>query len=303
MSEELIEAAIKKDPLAFLKKEYEGILKLKKEIGLDYKNHIAELILTRRDFAKNNTQISLLILSGILLTSFFNEVEIYYLLAWRTAIILAVAGFILNLIYWQWKTDSDLNGLSNALRKQNSFLEKQLEDTATLMQNIDSEGFTDEKKREFIKIYSRSVSTESSSEYDNFLEISNFLTISSLILGFASLQTFIQVKGEVLLIVTLICTYLISFYGQKIMPVLMKKIVNIKKMKTYIFLTKEGRAQDVEGKEVESLQVLGFGSGTDEASAFENFRAENSYLQEYNFNDTTALELADSKEHYFSLNN
>jgi len=72
-------------------------------------------------------------------------------------------------------------------------------------------------------------------------------------------------------------------------------------MKKFIFLTKEGSTQDPHGEDVENLQVLGYGSGTDIDTAFENFKNENQHLAKLHFVEASAIELVNDHEYYLSF--
>ena len=74
-------------------------------------------------------------------------------------------------------------------------------------------------------------------------------------------------------------------------------------MKHFIFLTKEGFTQTPDNKDIENLQVLGVSSGNNKEEAFENFKKENEYLQQTNFNEVIVMELASEKQNYFSFKN
>ncbi len=64
---------------------------------------------------------------------------------------------------------------------------------------------------------------------------------------------------------------------------------------TYIFMTREGHtylpnSNSIE-PDIDNLQVLGFASGIDEAAAFSNLLAENTFLLDTNFDELECLEL------------
>ena len=52
-------------------------------------------------------------------------------------------------------------------------------------------------------------------------------------------------------------------------------------MRKYIFFTCDGSTLDPDGNETENSQVLGWGEGSDEMSAFERFKSEHKFVKIY----------------------
>jgi len=74
-------------------------------------------------------------------------------------------------------------------------------------------------------------------------------------------------------------------------------------MKSYIFLTPEGYTQTPNDENIENLQVLGISEGSDEKEALTNLVKENPNLSESGFEEAIAVELADGKQFYLSIEN
>lgn len=72
-------------------------------------------------------------------------------------------------------------------------------------------------------------------------------------------------------------------------------------MRNFIFLTHEGLTKAPNNMDIDNLQVLGTAIGDDEASAFNNFIKENSYLIDADYDEVLALELLSEKQHFFNL--
>ena len=73
-------------------------------------------------------------------------------------------------------------------------------------------------------------------------------------------------------------------------------------MRAFIFVTHEGYtfqpASEAEEPDIENLQVLGFALGVDEEQAFQNLKADYTYLLKTSFDETLCLELR--HEDYFA---
>lgn len=61
-------------------------------------------------------------------------------------------------------------------------------------------------------------------------------------------------------------------------------------MRSFIFFTDEGFAQDPNHKEIPNMQILGTGNGDEILEAFKNFKQNQSYLSEFSFKNIIALE-------------
>ncbi len=66
-------------------------------------------------------------------------------------------------------------------------------------------------------------------------------------------------------------------------------------MKKYIFFTCDGSTMDPDGNETENCQILGWAKGSSETDAFQNFRKENKFVN--NYDKVQCQELADDKIH------
>lgn len=73
-------------------------------------------------------------------------------------------------------------------------------------------------------------------------------------------------------------------------------------MKKYIFYTANGFTQDLNGSEIENCQILGWSDGINPDNAFNNFKKENRFVKNFNFDDILCQELSSEKTHSFSLN-
>ncbi len=77
------------------------------------------------------------------------------------------------------------------------------------------------------------------------------------------------------------------------------------RIKKYIFLTAEGTTFQPKSEslipDIDNLQVIGLGKGNSAKKALKSFLEENSYLFKTSFDEIFALELQNSKKHYFSL--
>jgi hypothetical protein len=72
-------------------------------------------------------------------------------------------------------------------------------------------------------------------------------------------------------------------------------------MKTYIFYTNEGFAQDGDNNDVENCQVIGWAKGDTPRSAFNNLVNEAGYLTTLSFNSVSCQELSSNTAYDFSL--
>ena len=61
-------------------------------------------------------------------------------------------------------------------------------------------------------------------------------------------------------------------------------------MKQFLFFTSEGFTYDPLNNEIDNMQILGDGSGTDVLEAFKNFKFNQSYLAQYAFKEVIAVE-------------
>ncbi|MBU0721450.1 hypothetical protein KJ877_08910 [bacterium] len=61
-------------------------------------------------------------------------------------------------------------------------------------------------------------------------------------------------------------------------------------MKSFIFFTDEGYAQDPNHKEIPNMQILGTGNGDEILEAFKDFKDNQSYLLGFSFKEVIALE-------------
>lgn len=68
-------------------------------------------------------------------------------------------------------------------------------------------------------------------------------------------------------------------------------------MRNFIFYTSDGFTEDTERQEVDNCQVLGFGKGFNLNAAFLDFKNENSWLQDYNFEEVIAQEIIGEAQH------
>lgn len=58
----------------------------------------------------------------------------------------------------------------------------------------------------------------------------------------------------------------------------------------YIFYTTDGFTQDLNNKDIENCQILGFANGKNVSEAYNNLLLENNYLKNYSFNKILAME-------------
>ena len=69
-------------------------------------------------------------------------------------------------------------------------------------------------------------------------------------------------------------------------------------MKTFMFYTRDGFTQDINNKDIENMQILGFVQGIDTISAYENFRKIFNQDNKYYFKEIIAQEVI-GKPTYF----
>lgn len=62
-------------------------------------------------------------------------------------------------------------------------------------------------------------------------------------------------------------------------------------MKKFMFYTADGYTQDINGKDIENCQILGWGNGVNLNEAHQNFLAEQDYLNEFDFETITAVKV------------
>ena len=62
-------------------------------------------------------------------------------------------------------------------------------------------------------------------------------------------------------------------------------------MKTFIFYTRDGFTQDINNKEIENMQVLGFSRGIDKNSAYKDFIKNFDKNNEYCYKEIVAQEV------------
>ena len=62
-------------------------------------------------------------------------------------------------------------------------------------------------------------------------------------------------------------------------------------MKKFMFYTNDGFTQDTDGKEIENSQILGWGDGDDLNSALNDFKQKHNYLEEYNYQNISSIEM------------
>lgn len=72
-------------------------------------------------------------------------------------------------------------------------------------------------------------------------------------------------------------------------------------MKKYIFYTTEGFTQDSKNNDIENCQIIDWVEGKNSKDAFQNFKKENQFLKQVNFDNVMCQELANEKVDYFSL--
>lgn len=58
----------------------------------------------------------------------------------------------------------------------------------------------------------------------------------------------------------------------------------------YVFYTTDGFTQDLNNKDIENCQILGFAKGNSVSEAYNNLLLENNYLKNYSFHNILALE-------------
>lgn len=58
----------------------------------------------------------------------------------------------------------------------------------------------------------------------------------------------------------------------------------------YIFYTTDGFTQDLNNKDIENCQLLGFAKGKNVSEAYDNLLLENNYLKNYSFCNIFAME-------------
>lgn len=61
-------------------------------------------------------------------------------------------------------------------------------------------------------------------------------------------------------------------------------------MKNFLFFTNEGFTFDSNNKKITNMQILGHGEGQDILEAFRHFKINQSYLNNFAFNEVVALE-------------
>ena len=69
-------------------------------------------------------------------------------------------------------------------------------------------------------------------------------------------------------------------------------------MKHFIFYTRDGFTQDINNKDIENMQILGFAQGINKNTAFENFKKEFNQNNEFCFNEIITQEII-GKPTYF----
>ena len=69
-------------------------------------------------------------------------------------------------------------------------------------------------------------------------------------------------------------------------------------MKTFMFYTRDGFTLDINNKDIENMQILGFVQGIDTTSAYKNFRKIFNQNNEYYFKEIIAQEVI-GKPTYF----
>lgn len=74
-------------------------------------------------------------------------------------------------------------------------------------------------------------------------------------------------------------------------------------MKHFIFLTRDGFTETPGNANIENMQVLGFGTGENEESAFSNCIKECKYLENAGYSDVVVYELKNENAQYISLEN
>lgn len=69
-------------------------------------------------------------------------------------------------------------------------------------------------------------------------------------------------------------------------------------MKEFIFYTSDGFTSDSNNKNVENMQILGFSDGENIQQAFENFKQENKWLDNYSYSEIISQEVSSKKESF-----
>jgi hypothetical protein len=76
-------------------------------------------------------------------------------------------------------------------------------------------------------------------------------------------------------------------------------------VRNFIFYTTEGYAflpnSESDMSDIENCQVLGWGRGSTEEEAFDDFKKESLWLKDSEFNKVIGVELKDDKKYYFNL--
>lgn len=62
-------------------------------------------------------------------------------------------------------------------------------------------------------------------------------------------------------------------------------------MKNFMFYTNDGFTQDIDGKDIENCQILGWGRGLDLDTATEDFNKNHSYLKDYKYENVISIEV------------
>lgn len=69
-------------------------------------------------------------------------------------------------------------------------------------------------------------------------------------------------------------------------------------MKKFLFYTSDGFTQDIDGKDVENCQILGWGEGVDLESATQDFNVNHLYLNEYKYENILVQEMMTDNKNY-----
>lgn len=71
-------------------------------------------------------------------------------------------------------------------------------------------------------------------------------------------------------------------------------------MKKFMFYTNDGFTQDIDGKDIENCQILGWGEGVDINTATEDFNHNHSYLKDYKYENINSVEIITNNTSYNS---
>jgi len=61
-----------------------------------------------------------------------------------------------------------------------------------------------------------------------------------------------------------------------------------------MFYTNDGFTQDIDGKDIENSQILGWGDGFDVDLALADFKQNHSYLDDYNYQNIYAVGITET---------